>query len=311
MPLPTESFWGDDHFSLEFSRWPILVRRFQWGRLYRQGRPNETENALIVKGSLRVKRWYDPVADKPELFLEFADLTRLGDRTAIADRVQRFANENGPLRHWDTFATSPMSKIAKEYVGHSWGDWVQESQILRHTVQLWDWTGKSRPDGKADQAALRAAIKWTHERNANSGQDETRVEYCSSRDETFRYVIASSLDPNRRHLLATWKPGERLRPARLWLAHRITQSLARDVSPGFAFLPNPNKPTSAMLPRNLVGALWYQFYRAYLGDLRIARCSAPDCGDWMRFERKSKQMHKDCANRTRVRRFREKRGSQK
>jgi hypothetical protein len=325
MPLQKEYFFGADRFQLESCQQPVMAGRFQWEEVFRVDEDPDhlgplseggKEKVLIISdGSCRVDRWYDPIADEPALFLEFAhlaaDLSLDRGQDATADRIQEFANKRGPLRDWDSFTTSILPGRGKGRLGHSWPAWVSESRSLWDAVQLWEWTGRSRPDGKADHRKLKKAIIWEDKKNRNTNRVETLVKYVSQHgSRKTRFHIASSIDPRAgSNVLSTWKVGEILRPARFWLAERITRKLMRDVSPGFVFAPNPNKPSPAILPHNLRGALWYQFYRAYSGEFPLARCLAPDCGKWMKYERRTKQMHKDCANRMRVRRCRAKKAS--
>lgn len=308
--------FSDDQFSIDYMRQPVLAGRFEWRDLFRIGpdpdhwgeRPGAASRALVIgSGKARVKKWIDPMEQHPELFLEFANLTTPARASAIvASRVQAFANTYGPLRAWDVFTTSTLPMAgARNFSGHSYLSWVMESRKLRHAIQLWDSTGRSRPDGKADNNSLRKAITWIKEKNPNTGTTEIRVEYRPA-NEDYTYSAISSLNEIERPMFAGWRFGEHLRPARFWIAKTINRALARDVTHGFVFQPNPNQPKTAVLSSNLRGCLWHQFYRAYIGEFRIARCLAPDCGGWMRYDRRTKQMHERCANRTRQRKYRAK-----
>ena len=238
--------------------------------------------------------------DEPELFLEFANLTELPETTPVVEgHIQAFANTFGPLRMWERFTDIK----ARRFIGNSFATWAIESRRMRHAVQLWNWTGRSSPDGKPDRNVLREAIVWRKETNPNTGKVVVDVEYRPPGEDSVHGVM-SSVTPDGRHVLDTWRFGEHLRPARLWIAHTISRALVRDVTQGFVFTPDPNKPKPAVLSRSLRGCLWYQFYRAYMGEFKIARCLAPGCGGWMRYERTTKKMHLKCANRLRQRKRR-------
>ncbi|MDR1732147.1 MAG: hypothetical protein LBR61_08645, partial [Synergistaceae bacterium] len=59
-------------------------------------------------------------------------------------------------------------------------------------------------------------------------------------------------------------------------------------------------------PTSLLSAMWYQFYLALTGEIRLRRCSL--CGRWENMEghRDTWKKHANCANYGRVKRAREK-----
>jgi hypothetical protein len=66
------------------------------------------------------------------------------------------------------------------------------------------------------------------------------------------------------------------------------------------------KLSKALEPTSLLSAMWYQFYLAQAGDIRLRRCSI--CGRWedMEGHRESWTRHKNCGNYARVKKAREK-----
>jgi hypothetical protein len=59
-----------------------------------------------------------------------------------------------------------------------------------------------------------------------------------------------------------------------------------------------------MEPTSLLSAMWYQFYQALVGEIRLRRCSL--CGKWesMKGHRKTWTKHANCANSDRVKKAR-------
>ncbi len=306
-----------DELSIDYFRWLVPSNGYEWQRLYRVkpggGRPARAlDTALVVRPGKWTKR-YQPLEDHPDLFLEFADLDIRGS-SAHVERlnqakaaIQRFAGLYGELGTMEEFFRSriikPVDRMARSNLpeimsdfGDSWWTWANNIQLMRMAVSVWELTGAAKPGGQPDRAKLRERIVWEQIGHV------TRVKILHP-DERGVTPIGSSDDPRTSELLKGWRVGELVRPARAFVANQINKGVRGRTSPQFVYRGNEWQP--ATVPRNLLGCLWYQFFRAFTGEARIRRCSAPGCGKWMLYERDSKTMHKACANRLRQRRFRQ------
>ena len=304
-----------DELDIDYFRWWVPVNGFDWHKLYRVepggGRPARELDTVLVMRPGKWAKCYQPLEEQPSLFLEFASLDidarqRKSSTKELKGAIERFAALYGDLGGMEEFFRSksikPTARRAtpnlpdiKTYFGDSWWTWVSSIQLMRHAVSVWELTGASRSDRKPDLTGLRERIVWEQD----GSRTQVRVRHPEDRGWT---LIAAY--PRDSELLKDWRVGQLLEPARAFVANRINKEIRGRTSPQFAYRDGKWQP--ATVPHNLLGCLWYQFFRAFTGEERIRRCSAPDCGKWMLYERDSKTMHKRCANRTRQRRHREK-----
>ena len=308
-----------DELDIDYFRWWVPDHGFAWQRLYRVesggGRSaSELDSALVVQPG-KWTRCYQPLEEEPSLFLEFASLgidalQRIRPAEELKRAIERFAGSYGDLGGREEFFRSqsikptdwratPHPPNEKRYFGDSWWTWVENIQEMNQAVSVWELTGASKSDGKPDLAGLRERIVWKQDGS------ETTVEVHHPEDRGWNLIAASAL-PSGSELLKGWRVGELVRPARAFVVNRINKGISGRTSPQFVYRNEKWQP--ATVPRDLLGCLWYQFFRAFTGEERIRRCSAPDCGKWMLYKRDSKTMHPHCANRTRQRRHREKKG---
>ena len=306
-----------DELDIDYFRWWVPDNGFAWQRLYRvepggARSTGELDTVLV----LRPGKWakcYQPLEEQPGLFLEFASLgidalQRIKPPEELKRAIERFAGSYGDLGGMEEFFRSksikPTARWAtpnlpkrKTYFGDSWWTWVYNIFMMRQAVSVWELTGASKSDKKPELAGLRERIVWKQD----GSETEVGVRHPEDRGWT---LIAASDHPRSSELLKGWRVGELLGPAWAFVANQINKGMRGRTSPQFVYRDGKWQP--ATVPHDLLGCLWYQFFRAFTGEARIRRCSAPDCGKWMLYERDSKIMHKRCANRTRQRRHREK-----
>ena len=307
-----------DELDIDYFRWWVPDHGFAWQRLYRVNpggghSARELDTVLVLRPGKWARR-YQPLQEQPNLFLEFASLDidalqRIRPAEELKRAIERFAGLYGDLGGMEEFFRSksikPTARRAtpnlpdiKTYFGDSWWTWVYNIQTMRQAVSVWELTGASKSDRKPDLAGLRERIVWK--------QDGSETTVGVHHPEDRGWTLIASSDPRGSDLLTLkgWGGAELLRPARAFVVNRINKGTRGRTSPRFVYRDGKWQP--ATVPHDLLGCLWYQFFRAFTGEARIRRCSAPDCGKWMLYERDSKTMHKRCANRTRQRRHREK-----
>ena len=94
-----------------------------------------------------------------------------------------------------------------------------------------------------------------------------------------------------------------------YLQHMITSKLAQYPLQVAFEKDDKGKLYKTICPTSLLSAMWYQFFLAQTGEIRLRRCAI--CGKWENMEghRSTWSMHANCANYGRVKRAREKKKS--
>ncbi|MDR1481439.1 MAG: hypothetical protein LBI74_02305 [Synergistaceae bacterium] len=112
-----------------------------------------------------------------------------------------------------------------------------------------------------------------------------------------------------------WLPllGHRLdavRGASLYVQRKITQKLEQYPLKILFRSDSKARLYKTLRPTSLLSAMWYQFYLALTGGIRLRRCSI--CGRWenMAIHRDSWTKHANCANYNRVKKSRNKKKEQ-
>lgn len=270
----------------------------------------DSEPRLVARwssGEAETKlRIYAPLKDQ-RLFLRFA---AVGAQRAD---IERFANRYGTLFDYYSDLTAvqraPGSYRTAQLHGPSLRKWQFEIGYMRALVDIWKATKAARRD------ALKDVISW-------DGKDMVsyRIELPLGMA-SWRLLAAPSVN---QHLLARFKTGDVLRPARYLLQAEINKRIA-DINssnhlaiiPRLVWCPGPRIEGVArpdhhqriiFEPTNLLAAMWLQFARAVTEEYQLQMCEG--CGEYFQVGKGARRLHtKTCGSRCRQRASRKKRGN--
>ena len=119
----------------------------------------------------------------------------------------------------------------------------------------------------------------------------------------------------RGEMLARFRPGDCLLPARYLLQRKINEKLKTYSTQPRLLMNEQNQLEAYLYPGSLLAALWFQFYQVVVGEKKLKRCVV--CGKWQDLtDRTEKQRerwtrHAKCANMLRQRKWRERRKRRK
>ncbi len=308
---------------------------FLWGkpnRGYRWAERKEIEQGLnveslnTVEGPFMVEDrsslnyvLYHPLEEEPTLFLKFAACG--SELQAVLD----FANRYGCLRETSTdsqfrmvrhFFMADFSLVRKrfplryEYELDSLDFWRNEIKDMKKTVQIWEWLNDRNESQleqlikwkETDSDFIQPFIEWDSEfiasSNNHGGSDSTFAEAFTQGD---TYSLYSPLGD-----YSCFVPGDVFLPARYLIQNRINEKLIR--FPSYIQLASDDEGNiiNCVQPRNLLAAMWLQFFAVISGTKKVKKCSV--CGDWedVSNNRSTWTKHPECAAREKTARYRQK-----
>lgn len=224
-----------------------------------------------------------PLRDFPALFLEFSETKEdLQDMLLFANKYGLLVNE------LNTYCNLPFGECAD-----SFGIWESSLRKMKEAVQLWEAIKSN------DIAVLSKFIKWEP-----WGSLGNIITYFSpSTEELFRQVLRI---PPHHEVYSRIIPGDLLFPAKIFLQRIINSEMNTHPTSIKLYLTNENEPIQDFSPKNLLGALWFQFSQALAGKTKYKRCV--HCGKWEDTTDKKAtwKAHPDCSNRARVKKAWEK-----
>lgn len=226
-------------------------------------------------------RFYEPISEKPVLFMEFA---RLG---GSEEEIVGFANQYGRLG------------VGKALDDHQLGEnlpmWRNSIVTMACAVKIFEHLKDD------DETALSDHIVWSE-----NGQSVFFHMTDSMTDGLTQDMIqelrkvAFELDHNKPiGMLESFVPGDVFQPAKLWLLKLVNKSLRGEASPCLYFDDN-GQMGPYVSPHNLRACLWLQLYRA-LTERDFRRCAI--CHGWMDTtnQRSDKKRHDTCYEREKKR----------
>ncbi|MBT9174317.1 MAG: hypothetical protein DDT21_02731 [Syntrophomonadaceae bacterium] len=322
-----------------FFVWPRADRGYYWDEQARPGglfgemieNPPRPEPPYLLETPETTGFYTTRVMEQePALFLKFADIqpTREG--------ILEFANAYGPLTHGETEVLTPRYSypegreeekpwkhgvfgLCDQKDGRIYGTvfadslkfWQNEIRDMRWTVQVWEWFEKR------DAVALERVIHWSKD---GQGVSYVLADWEGLSDATVKGDIMDQIKAARipfstgplaskdyhGEVLARFRPGDVLLPAQYLVQSRINEKLQKLVIRPRLLMNDHNQLEPYLCPKNLLAAMWFQFFRTATGEKRFRRCSI--CGLWADVTGKTQRWsrHADCANRERVRRSRAK-----
>jgi hypothetical protein len=263
--------------------WYVFEDGFEWKRCTVKDGP--TLSFLCPKNGGRAQTAYDPLAHT-ELFDQFS-------RLYSPESIMTFADKYGWL--------GLHGNYGPEYdgcYGEARVEWTHQISEMRIVLELWDLIQAE------DVRALKEFIHWR----------ERHVEFCCRLLEGggirgcpkvpktgFRFDIIAQ-DGFGRHF-PTWKRGEVLRPATLFVATTVNGALRRQIS-STAVFDKDGALRPYYSPTCLLAALWLQVYQQITGQTKFRRCGI--CGSRMDVtnNRSHKRVHDRCSHRMRMQRYR-------
>lgn len=261
-----------------------------------------------------------PLEENPSLFLEFSNLE--DDRASIIS----FANTYGLLtgrsffyRDMDTLEESELEALidhdyyALEVIGEPLKLWFDEIRDMRFAVQVWEWIRKN------DELNLKRIIVWNKSRECvfyvkHEGGKlpltpfesyEQFLEIMKGEKEDYSYGDIASKEKHPQ-IFPRLVPGSVILPAQIALQRIINEKIKNYKVTFELFLNERNEIEPRLQPSSLLSAMWLQFLRAATGEKKFRRCKV--CLKWEDVTERNVNWssHPECANRERVRRYREK-----
>lgn len=267
-----------------------------------------------------------PIEEEPTLFLKFAETE------PTPKGILEFANKYGPITTGKDISAPRYSHPKDRPQEAPWkhgvrgtadigdglvyavvrGDslrfWLEELQDMRWTVQLWEWLKDE------DIYSLSKIIYWF--------KDSERIGFClTDKDTLLSYPSAEEVAKNAhmsgKRVIAGWlatkehdaifsrfRPGDTLLPAKYLLHGLINKRLETHRIIPRLLLNDNNELVPYLVPENLLAAMWLQFFKAITGETKYKRCAI--CGKWedATEKRRNWSVHRECANRERVRKHR-------
>jgi hypothetical protein len=178
--------------------------------------------------------------------------------------------------------------------------WVREHDALSFTVMIWEWALNADPRLEKileyDQETRRVYI-YVFPKNKLKEIDLNRLREGTNYNSSFvkpPYKL-------ERYLPAKFNAKE---AGLSYVQEKINTKLAYWPMRIFFKTGKDGEFRRVIEPTSLLSAMWYQFYQALAGEIRLRRCSL--CGKWesMKEHRKTWTKHKNCANYARVKKSR-------
>ena len=228
--------------------------------------------------------FYEPLVEERALFRQFGECepTKAG--------ILAFANQFGELGADRAMLSGRSGPV-------QWGDsistWIQAIVKMRNAVDVWDAITAD------DYGLLREWFRVQQPEPPILGgaifeRDGGLHNFVSEREELWEHVQGAD----------TQNPAELVRIARFFLQKSTNVGL-KDASPRLLFNPATDSHELHIVPRNLLGAMWMQFSRAFEGNKGYRRCQ--QCKQWIEVSTEGHRSHTVyCGDTCRVRAHRAK-----
>lgn len=291
---------AEDHLSFEdtwFSWW-VPNKGYVWIDEAKPGFNTEPkgQSPYLIKnseGEIETKKF--PLRDCPNLFSDFEALE------PTREHVLEFANRYGWLGIGDVLYTGKGSALFHGEGLNLWRDEIVQIQICSRILEWID---------SGNEAELSKRIEWT------ASRDRVRFNWVSIGRELINPILYTDTRRVQRlakltergfvrhdtiaskdfcpELLTIWTPGDVLGPANAWLVQRINKHIEGKVWIGL-ILDKEGEKQPVVRAKNLLAAIWHQFYGSVIGEKKFVRCEV--CKRWMDAtkNRRSKRMHSQCS----------------
>ena len=311
------SVWGESFESLpEKERWyrdipdgPFLTE-LDYSQSMAKWEPVE-DVALFAR--------FADIKSGPEFFVKWAnEYGRLSDieadmgndifllsKNAIIGKDSLYSQENA-----NVFETDGQSY--RRVKADPYNFWYREHRELSFAVTLWEMWANKDP-------RLNGIVEWAHEgrriyvyrfEKERLGEiDFERLRTDESyllKNTTGRDLLSDTRDPKTAWISRQCNYPDALRAILIYLQLKINRKMYEwPIHVAFE-MDDRDRLRKKLELSSLLSAMWFQFYLALNGEIRLRRCSL--CGQWESMEghRKNWSKHANCANRERVKRSRSK-----
>lgn len=260
----------------------------------------------------------DEADNKADAIITFANaygnLTGIGEHQVITPKYSHLNGEPAPWKHGGVGGYDKSDGRQYGMVGgESLSAWLKEIRDMALTLKIWEKLDDQNVE------ALRQVIYW--------GKDNEGVQYVLADKETLADLYANYLksgelrleltskygfgwlafkDDHHSEIFDRFRPGDVILPARYLVQSRINEKLKEHTSKPRLLMNDENQLSPYLYPDDLLAAMWLQFFQAVTGERDLRRCAV--CGLWAEMTNKNRNWtrHRECGNRERVYRSREK-----
>lgn len=266
---------------------PLRVFEFEWyqpvdGYHWEKttaARTNHLKNRLekgpylVSKNGIYSGGLYRPLAEFPTLYLTFSKLK------ATKSRIQDFAGRYGHLGI-ENFITGREGVME---IGEGIEAWRIAIETMRSWVDYWDLIEKG------NTKTLGRHLVWN--------RDGSAVKYRrTGKPEMFEHIVADSRQTYP-SVFKQWRQFDVLEPAKFFLVEEVNEILrGLSITPRIRYICE-SQIHLAMVPHNLLSAMWLQFFQVLSGDKSIGVCQI--CKEPLDItgKRSDKVTHEKCRNR--------------
>ncbi len=244
--------------------------------------------------SVHVRKF--PLRDCPDLFSDFEALE------PTPEDIQDFANKYGWLGIWDSLYKGKGSTV---FGGEGLECWQNEIATIQICAKISEWIDSR------NESELSKRIEWAPSghgvrfRWTAIGREPITPISLGNAEEvqelakriTQRAVTRDEWIADKNHLrglFASWTHGDVFAPANAWLVQEVNKKIQRGAWVGL-ILDERGERQPVIHAKNLLAAIWYQFYCYLVGEKKVVRCQV--CKRWMdvTHSRRNKRMHSRCS----------------
>lgn len=226
-------------------------------------KPSEEKPPFLIplpgeNGEIDINRWgepYNPIADNPTLFLDFAAVE------PTRDGFLTFATKYGSIT--ESFVVLPTVKGGLVAFADSLNRWKQEQSEIKDILRLWYAISDSSSGGRSPTGITEAQYSIEDLIVVSNAIDDSKAFSFKAKNKIFQTF--------------KWDT-DILRAAEHILAECINSKLGQCKISPCLILDEDNNFVPYLVPKNLSSSLWYQLYLWISGDKSYKRC--PVCGLW-------------------------------
>jgi hypothetical protein len=230
--------------------------------------------------------------------LESRDLFRLfGSLKPTEREILRFANQHGwlgvgdeiPLLHHprvmgrERLSAKPSNRLVRLGGGEMLEVWRPEILAMRDAVTV--WTAVTKKDVKSLRQWLKIEEK--------DGQTRAWYERDSHR---WRLIFDTSQEATSPGLSRLVRRGDWIQLARFLVQKLVDERLRAHVAYRMVYHADTEQMRAHPIPRNLLGALWFQLARTVEGLLGYQPCKRPGCPEWFEARRGRGKFPRQCCS---------------
>jgi hypothetical protein len=270
---------------IEFD-WPVL-QSYCWGDYFSVGddlaiSPKKTRALVLDAAGKTSPRKSFPLSAEQDLFAEFAQLK------VTEDAILRFAKQHGALSGHGLFVISRIDS-SRVFRGDSIDLWVENIVAMNRAYHLWTLAFRTSPDPRL----LGCYIHWS----------DRSVRYETPNGE-YSEIIAHRIESPE--VFRCFNKRDLVQPAKYFVAKMINSRIDGLVSPVLRLRGEDIE--TQFRPRNLLGALWYQFFSAVRSGEPVQLKPCEKCGTPIRAKRSTKRICGECSKKGRDATYRKNHG---